>query len=154
MLKSIRNTVANFIGGLTALALILVFNALYFRISTDEVFSVISLLLTAQLIAPALDFGTGRTAGRILAEEPALKRDPAGLRDAVVTLQATNLAIALAIGAALALAAPAVAGGWLTLFRSARDQVSGHVDILVRRIRIYSIGTISMQAIAKLSVAS
>ena len=94
MLKAIRNTFANFVGGLTTLALMLVFNALYFRIATDEVFSLVSLLLTAQLLVPALDFGTGRTAGRILAEELALQRDTAKLRDAVATLQTTNLAIA------------------------------------------------------------
>ncbi len=133
MLKAIRNTIANFIGGLTALAAILVFNVFYFRLATDEVFGVISLLLTAQLLAPALDFGTGRTAGRILAADLALARDTAGLRDAVATMQVANLAVAMGYGAALALAAPAVAEHWL----NAQELSSEHVAAAVALIGAY-----------------
>jgi len=130
LLKSIRNTIANFIGGLTALAVILVFNVLYFRLATDEVFGVISLLLTAQLLAPALDFGTGRTAGRILAADLALARDMAGLRDAVATMQVANLAVAMGYGAALALAAPAVAEHWLNIQKLPSEQVATAIMLI------------------------
>ena len=47
MLTAIRNTIANFIGGMTTLAALLVFNALYFRMVGAEEFGIISILLTA-----------------------------------------------------------------------------------------------------------
>ncbi len=136
MLKAIRNTIANFIGGLTALGAILIFNALYFRIVTEEAYGIISLLLTATLLVPALDLGTGRTAGRILAKDLAIKREAAGLRDAVATLQVTNLAIGLGLGTGLALAAPAVATGWLTPRSISPAEVAGAVAMIGANIAL------------------
>lgn len=113
MLKAVRNTIANYAGGLTALAAMLGFNILYFRIADEEAYGLISLLLTVTLMLPALDVGTGRTAGRIIADRLVRRHDLAGLRDAILTLQVTNAAIGMALGVGLALAAPAVASGWL-----------------------------------------
>ena len=113
MLRAIRNTVANYAGGISTLAATLVFNALYFRMLGEEAFGIVSLLLTLTLMIPALDLGTGRTAGRTIAERLARRDNAADLRDAVLTLQVTNAGIGLCLGAALALAAPAVATGWL-----------------------------------------
>lgn len=113
MLKAIRNTMANYAGGIATLAATLVFNALYFRMLSAEVFGIVSLLLTASLMLPALDLGTGRTVGRIVADRLARQDDVAGMRDAVITLQITNAGIGLSFGAGLAVAAPLVATGWL-----------------------------------------
>ena len=136
MLTAIRNSIANFVGGLTALGAILIFNALYFRIVTEEEFGIISLLLTATLVAPALDLGTGRTAGRILSKNLAIEREAAGLCGAVATLQVTNLAIALGLGTGLALAASAVATGWLTPRSISPAEVAGAVAIIGANIAL------------------
>ena len=113
MLKAIRNTLANYAGGLASLAALLVFNVFYFRMAGEEAFGIISLLLTVSVMLPALDLGTGRTVGRIMADRLARQHDLAGLRNAVVTLHVANASVGLALGMGLALAAPAVATGWL-----------------------------------------
>lgn len=130
MLKAIRNTVANFIGSLTALVATLVFNALYFRMVPDEVFGIISLLLTATLLAPAVDFGTGRTAGRILARDLAAGRGSNDLCEALATLQVTNLAIGSLLGGALMWFAPAIATGWLAPERLSVSEVAQAVLLI------------------------
>lgn len=130
MLKAIRNSIANFVGGLTTMGAILVFNALYFRIVTEEEFGIISLLLTTIFLVPGLDLGIGRTAGRILAKDLAVEREAAGLRDAVATLQLTNLAIGLGLGAGLALAAPAISTGWLKPTSISHTEVAGSVALI------------------------
>lgn len=113
MLNAIRNTMANYAGGMATLAAMLIFNAVYFRMVGGETFSLISLLLTLSLMLPALDLGVARTAGRELAIALAQAGDPACLRDTVVTLQLTNAAVGIAFGALVALAAPIIATGWL-----------------------------------------
>lgn len=113
MLKAIRNTMANYAGGLATLATMFVFNALYIRVVSAEAFGIISLLLTATVMLPALDLGIGRTARRHLAYSLVINEDAARLRDSVVTLMAANVAIALGLGMGLAVAAPAVATRWL-----------------------------------------
>lgn len=130
MLKAIRNTVANFIGSLTALAATLIFNALYYRMVQDEVFGIISLLLTATLLAPALDLGTGRTAGRFLARDIAVGRVGNDLCDAIATLQVNNLGIGLLLGGALMWFAPAIATGWLAPERLSTSEVA-HAVLLI-----------------------
>lgn len=113
MLTAIRNTIANFIGGMTTLAALLVFNALYFRMVGAEEFGIISILLTVSLMVPGLDLGTGRTISRILSRDIALGESGTSLHTSVATLQITNLAIGLALGAGLMLLAPVLSNDWL-----------------------------------------
>lgn len=113
MLKALGNTGANLVGGLVVMAAVLGFNALYLRMAPAEVFGVISLLLTVTLILPALDFGAGRTAGRLIAGALATGAEAPGLRRSILTLQLCSAAVGLGLGAALAGAAPAIAAHWL-----------------------------------------
>ena len=108
----------------------LFFNALYFRIVSPEEFSIISLLLTATIIAPSLDFGFGRAAGRILSSDLATGRDANGLRNAVLTLQVVNLAIAVAVGVALIISAPFVATSWFDAETLSSVEITGAIILI------------------------
>ena len=130
MLTALRNTIANFIGGVATLVALLVFNAFYFRLVSQEHFGVISLLLTATLLAPGFDLGTGRAGGRILARGIVLDRAAHGIRDGIATLQAANIAIGLILALGLALAAPWAAQNWLQPDKLSHDELT-HALLLI-----------------------
>lgn len=123
MIKAIQNTLANYAGGIVTLAAMLVFNAIYFRMVSEEHFGLISLLLTATLMVPALDLGTARTAGRIIAGERGRKPGDVALRDAVITWQIVNGLIGAGLGVLILLAAPFLARSWFESETLAPDEI-------------------------------
>lgn len=112
-MRQIGNALANYVGSTAALGAMLVFQAVFARMTSAEAFGMISLLLAISLILPAFDLGMGRTVGRILAESLASPGTADRLKTEVITLQIINAATGLVLGAAIVFAAEWIALDWL-----------------------------------------
>jgi O-antigen/teichoic acid export membrane protein len=108
-----RNTFANVGGTGWSIAVGLLCVPLFIRILGAEAFGLVGLFLTLQGLVAIFDLGVAATLNRELARLDATGAPAAEQRDLVFTLQAIYWPIALAIGAAIVLFAPLIAGHWV-----------------------------------------
>ena len=110
------NTVANFAGILVTQLASIFFAIAYFRILGAENYGLVGFSVTlVQLGTYIADMGIGRVVVRELARRSHASDLAEQMSDVLLTLQATNFALALIVGIAIAGSAPWLAQHWLQL---------------------------------------
>jgi O-antigen/teichoic acid export membrane protein len=110
------NTLANFVGSSLTQVAGIFFSIAYFRILGAENFGLVGFSVTlVQLGTYFADMGIGRVVVRELARRAHVSDLAEQMSDVLFTLQATNFALALAVGIAIASGAPWLAEHWLKL---------------------------------------
>jgi O-antigen/teichoic acid export membrane protein len=107
------NVFANLVGQGWSVLILLVVVPLYIRLLGIEAYGLIGLYVMLQGVAQVLDLGLSPTMNREMARYSAQPEKGGEARDLVRTLEVAYWAIGIGIGAALAMAAPFIAGRWL-----------------------------------------
>lgn len=107
------NLFANFAGSGIAALLQLVFIPFYIRFLGMEAYGLIGFYLMLQAVLLVLDLGLGPTMNREMARYSVSKEKAGEARDFARTLEIVYWAFGISAGAAIALAAPLIAAGWI-----------------------------------------
>jgi O-antigen/teichoic acid export membrane protein len=114
MSRTIKNTVANFVGLGSTSGLTLLFSVFYYRILGSENFGLVSFCATVLLVGNLfVDLGLGRSVIRELSRRehnPELAQE---MRDALFTLQTVHFALAFCCGVTIVLSSSWLAARWL-----------------------------------------
>ncbi|HEX2437837.1 MAG TPA: oligosaccharide flippase family protein [Methylomirabilota bacterium] len=120
-----RNILANVAGAGLAMAVFLVVVPIYLRLLGAEAYGLIGLFTTVMVASTVLDLGLGATLNREVARLTARAATTADDRDVAITLEAGGWGVGLLAGALFAIAAPVIAGRWLTFSHLAPGDVRG-----------------------------
>jgi O-antigen/teichoic acid export membrane protein len=123
-----RNTFANLAGTFWSIAVGLLCVPLFIRLLGAEAFGLVGVFLTLQGVFAVLDLGIGATLNREIARLDATDAGGEEQRDLVFTLQALYWLVAVAIGVAVFMIAPLIAGHWI----HPRSLAAGDVRLCVR----------------------
>jgi O-antigen/teichoic acid export membrane protein len=107
------NIVANYAGQAWMVLMGLAFVPWYLRLLGPEAFGLVGFMLSLQALSQLFDLGISAAVNRELARRAHAAGDARDVRDLVRTCEALVWPIALAIGLALWIASPAIAGRWL-----------------------------------------
>lgn len=120
-----RNILANVAGAGLAMAVFVVVVPMYLRLLGAEAYGLVGLFTTVMVASTVLDLGLGATLNREVARLTARVAATADDRDVAITLEAGGWGVGLVAGACFAVAAPAIAGRWLTFSHLVEADVRG-----------------------------
>jgi O-antigen/teichoic acid export membrane protein len=109
-----RNILANVAGAALGMVVLLAVVPIYLRLLGAEAYGLVGLFTTVMVASTALDLGLGATLNREVARLTARPREDGDGRDVAMTLEAGGWTVGIVVGALFAVAAPAIAGRWLT----------------------------------------
>ena len=107
------NILANFAGQAWSALMTLALVPVYIKFLGIEAYGLIGFYAMLQGILVVLDFGLGQTLNRELARYSAMPEKAGDARNLVRTLEVGYWAIGIALGTALLMAAPSIAGHWI-----------------------------------------
>ena len=111
--RAVRDLFANFIGHGWSAILTLAVVPIYLKLLGTELYALVALHTTLQMVALVLDRGLGTATSREIARDSAAGRSLERARNLVRTLEILYWAGAVLIAAALILSAPFLASRWL-----------------------------------------
>lgn len=145
------NLFANFAGSGVAALLQLAFIPFYIKFLGIEAYGLIGFYIMLQAVLQVLDFGLGPTMNREMARY-SVQPDKAGeARDFTRTLEIVYWILGISAGAAIALAAPLIAAGWINAGTMPRPVVvraltlMGGLATLQLPLSLYQGGLIGLQ---------